>query len=392
MVLSKLVGCFGLTLALTEATLLQKSKFLVPADDDDYEYAEDDGDDPSDFGAEQFFDDDGDMSFVQLKSKNAEDKIMAPDDDEFEFAEDDGDDPANFSADQFLDNDDDSMDEGEDSFAQLSSRPRHRHRNQKIAQHNAIQKVVKEQKAVTDEDLRDDRLEMEDFKEGDFDGDEQDEEEDEDSFLQDDEDEEKPGKKKASRKPKAKKGRKPKAKKGKKGKKGTKEEGSAAAGTKLVLDVDEEEKPKRKKGKEAMRAAADKAKAAADAAEGSARAKLGKKERKAKRAAKKAKRAAKGKKKMVFLEEESDRPRRRGSKGKKGEHSAEDMQKMMMRRPKEMLGLVNASTEVNHSRNWFAADDDHEADDDEIVPEGMNDSDYDDNRLDEDVSFLPMEE
>lgn len=164
----------------------QGAKLKAP-DDDEYNFAEDDDDDPSNFSPDQFLDtDDGDAflqtkfkekiksaaraksikedenmhffntvkgedeasvddednpeyddAFVQIalkshvefnkqmanKMKTApnflQKKLGAPDDDEYNFAEDDDDNPADFGVGQFLDNEDDEDDDDDSSFIQV---------------------------------------------------------------------------------------------------------------------------------------------------------------------------------------------------------------------------------------------------------------------------------
>jgi len=154
---------FGAVMALEVKTTQQK---MTAPDDDEYDFAEDDDDDPADFSVGQFLSDEDDDSFLQTKTRNlredeeehyfntfegedeADDdedntlpgtqyddayvqlalsthaaaskakllqKEKAPDDEDYDFAEDDDDDPADFSVGQFLDDDD-------DAFIQLKTR------------------------------------------------------------------------------------------------------------------------------------------------------------------------------------------------------------------------------------------------------------------------------
>jgi len=155
---------FGGVVALNQK--ISEQKAVQAPDAEDYDYAEDDDDDPADFSVGQFLGDDD--SFIQTKSKrNLKEDVEehyfntvdgeeeendelpyddafvqlalknhvkldqkkqpldflqtrklrsnGPDDDEYDFAEDDDDDPSNFSVDQFL------GDEG-DSFIQTTRR------------------------------------------------------------------------------------------------------------------------------------------------------------------------------------------------------------------------------------------------------------------------------
>jgi len=78
-------------------------------DDEEYDFADDDGDDPADFSVGQFLDEDDD-AFIQKGSVHRREMDgKAPDDEEYDFAEDDDDDPSDFSVGQFLDDDDDAF-------------------------------------------------------------------------------------------------------------------------------------------------------------------------------------------------------------------------------------------------------------------------------------------
>jgi len=109
--------CSGLVSRVLEKEKSRLEKVLAP-DDDDYDFAEDDDDNPADFSVGQFVDEDNDDAFVQLKRhlKTLRER-KAPDDDEFDFAEDDDDNPADFSVGQFLGDDDDN-----EAFIQFKSR------------------------------------------------------------------------------------------------------------------------------------------------------------------------------------------------------------------------------------------------------------------------------
>jgi len=102
-------------------------KRLNAPDDDDFDFAEDDDDDPADFSAGQFLDnddddDDGDADDDDGDGDADDDdgdgdggaffqKSHAPDDDQYDFAEDNDDDPSDFSVDQFMDDDKDFAEE-----------------------------------------------------------------------------------------------------------------------------------------------------------------------------------------------------------------------------------------------------------------------------------------
>jgi len=228
MIFSKLILLFGAVVsALDHQRVKKASETALAPDDDDFDFAEDEGDDPADYSAKQFIDDgsdprgddddddDDDDSFLQARSKTKTKKGVtheeverdyfntvagapekfdeednstfghklayddafiqvalkaqqhkkhrqyAPDDDDFDFAEDDGDDPSNFSVEQFIgddnlntndngdvstesDNDDDDSDY---SFAQRNSGPGGK-KKKKRARRNRKKKAKKQAAAA----------------------------------------------------------------------------------------------------------------------------------------------------------------------------------------------------------------------------------------------------